>query len=93
MKKNIALLCLMAAIIYGAAAYTRPHEPAGVLLHETLEELPAVELPRVPFSGLLKLDEVEEDFSPRPTLSPLEVVPSSSTPYTPRELSELYPSH
>ena len=94
MKTNIAILSIIAAIIYGAAAYTRPHEPAGKLLHAALDELPTVELPRVPFSGLLKWEEDDEDdFSPRPTLRPLEVVPSSGTPYTPQELSEIYPSN
>ena len=32
-------------------------------------------------------------YQPRPTLKPLEVVPASHTPYTPAELSEIYPSH
>ena len=32
-------------------------------------------------------------YQPRPTLRPLEVVPATATPYTPAELSEIYPSH
>lgn len=89
MKRNIAILALIAALIYGTAAYTRPHEPAGQYLHGTI--LPAVkealpECPRIPFSGLLKLD----DYQPRPTLQPLEVVPATDTPYSPEELAEIY---
>lgn len=90
MKTNIALLSIIAAIVYGAAAYTRPHEPAGRALHAALDELPTVELPRIPFSGLLKLD---DDYSPRPTLRPLQTVPATATPYTPQELNEIYPTH
>lgn len=93
MKKNIAILATLAAMIYGATAYTRPHEPAGRWIHQTA--LPAIkdampELPRLPFSGLLKWS---NDYQPRPTLQPLEVVPASATPYTPAELAEIYPSH
>lgn len=88
MKRHIAILALIAATIYGMAAYTRPHEPAGRALHEALDAMPTVELPRVPFSGLLKLD----DYQPRPTLRPLEVVPATDTPYSPEELAEIYPS-
>ena len=93
MKKQIALLTLLAALIYGAAAYTRQNEPAGEFVHEAIiptikDSLP--ERQHIPFSGLLKLD---NEYSPRPTVKPLEVVPPTSTPYTPRELSEIYPSH
>lgn len=91
MKRHIAILALFAALLYGMTAYTRPHEPAGRWMHQTAipvikEVMP--ELPRIPFSGLLKLD----DYTPRPTLQPLEVVPSSETPYTAEELAEIYPS-
>ena len=89
MKRHIAILALFAALIYGMTAYTRPHEPAGRALHEALDAMPTVELPRVPFSGLLKLD----DYQPRPTLRPLEVVSPADAGYTPAELSEIYPSH
>ena len=92
MKRHIAILALFAALLYGMTAYTRPHEPAGKYLHGTI--LPGIknalpECPRVPFSGLLKF---EDDYQPRPTLRPLEVVPANNTPYTPEELAEIYPS-
>lgn len=92
MNRHIAILALFAALLYGTAAYTRPHEPAGQYLHGTI--LPAVkeampECPRVPFSGLLKLD----DYQPRSTGQPLEVVSPDAAGYSPEELSEIYPSH
>ena len=92
MKRDIAILAMLAALIYGAAAYTRPHEPAGKYLHGTIlhgirAALP--ECPRVPFSGLLQLN----GYQHRPTGQPLEVVPASATPYTPAELAEIYPSY
>lgn len=87
MKRHLAILALFAALTYGLAAYTRPHEPAGRALHTLLDSC-TVELPKLPFSGLLKLD----DYQPRPTLRPLEVVPANDTPYTPEELAEIYPS-
>ena len=34
------LLIGMGAVVYGCAAFTRPHEPAGRLLHEVLNSLP-----------------------------------------------------
>lgn len=91
MKRNIAILTLIAATIYGMAAYTRPHEPAGRALHEALDALPTVELPHIPFSGLLDWDGVN-DYEPRPTLRKLEVVPATDTPYSPEELAEIYPT-
>ena len=93
MKKHIALLTLMAAVLYGAAAYTRPSEPAGDFVPGSVIPVIKDSLPEhshIPFSGLLKFD---NEYSPRPTVKPLEVVPPTSTPYTPRELSEIYPSH
>ena len=91
MKRHLSFLALFAALTYGFAAYTRPHEPAGRALHSMLdsvgEDLP--ECPHVPFSGLLQLN----DYQPRPTLRPLQVVPASATPYTPEDLSEIYPTH
>lgn len=89
MKRNIAILALFAALIYGMTAYTRPYEPAGRALHAALDKLPAVELPRLPFSGLLNW---ENEYHPRPTLRPLEVVNPDAAGYTPEELSEIYPS-
>lgn len=93
MKKHIALLTMMAALIYGATAYTRPNEPAGKFVHKTV--IPIIkdkltECPQIPFSGLLNFD---NEYSPRPTVKPLEVVPPTATPYTPRELNEIYPTH
>lgn len=72
MKNTLTLitLALLAIGIYAFAAYTRPHEPAGRILHNWLN-----------------------GYQPRPTFRPLEIVPASSTPYTPAELSEIYPSH
>lgn len=90
MKRPLAILALFAALAYGLAAYTRPHEPAGRTLHAVLRHLPEVDLPRVPFGGLLNWD---NGYQPRPTLRPLEVVPATATPYSPEELSEIYPMH
>ena len=90
MKKQIAILSIIGAIIYGTSAYTRPHEPAGRALHAAIDNLPKVELPRIPFSGLLR---IESEYEPRPTLQTLETVPASATPYTAAELAEIYPSH
>lgn len=92
MNRHIAILALIGALIYGTAAYTRPHEPAGRWLHQTA--IPAVkealpEFPRVPFSGLLQLN----GYQHRPTGQPLQVVPATDTPYSPAELSEIYPTH
>jgi hypothetical protein len=93
MKKHIALLTLLAALIYGAAAYTRPNEPAGEFFHEAViptikDALP--ERQHIPFSGMLKFD---NEYSHRPTVKPLEVVPPTATPYTPHELNEIYPTN
>lgn len=84
MKRPLAILALFAALAYGLAAYTRPQEPAGRALHSALRTwCPAIARPE------LELNE----YQPRPTLRPLQVVPASATPYTPEELSEIYPSH
>ena len=53
MKRPLAILALFAALTYGLTAYTRPQEPAGRALHAALRHLPEVDLPRIPFSGLL----------------------------------------
>ena len=89
MKRYIAILALIASLIYGAAAYTRPHEPAGRALHAFLDSC-TVEAPKLPFSGLLKWN---NGYQPRPTAQPLEVVSPAAAGYTPAELSEIYPSH
>ena len=47
---------------------------------------------KVPFSGLLDWDGVN-DYQPRPTLRPLEVVSPAAAGYSPEELSEIYRSH
>lgn len=90
MKRHIAILALIAALIYGTAAYTRPHEPAGRALHGFINSMKQSmpESPRVPFSGLLQLN----DYQPRPTLQPLEVVSPAAAGYSPEELAEIYPS-
>lgn len=89
MKRHIAILTMLAALVYGAAAYTRPHEPAGRALHSLLDSC-TVELPKLPFSGLLNWS---NGYQPRPTAQPLEVVSPAAAGYTPAELSEIYPSH
>lgn len=40
--KAWAFLVLMGALVYGCAAFSRPHEPAGRALHEALNSLPPV---------------------------------------------------
>lgn len=47
---------------------------------------------KIPFSNLLDWDGVN-DYHPRPTLQPLEVVSPAAAGYTPAELAEIYPSH
>lgn len=89
MKTYLAIFSIAAAL-YLSAAYTRPQEPAGRALHAALRHLPEVDLPRIPFSGLLDWD---NGYQPRPTLRPLQVVPATCTPYTPEEISEIYPTH
>lgn len=92
MKTYFALFSIAAAL-YLSAAYTRPQEPAGEFVHNNI--IPVIkdampECPKLPFSGLLQFD---NEYSPRPTLRELEVVPPTATPYTPRELNEIYPTH
>lgn len=38
--KAWVFLVLMGTVVYGCAAFTRPHEPAGRVLHEMLNSLP-----------------------------------------------------
>lgn len=92
MNKHTPILGLvaLATLTYCVTAYTRPHEPAGRALHAALRHLPEVDLPRIPFSGLLNW---QNGYQPRPTLRPLQTVPATDTPYTPEELSEIYPTH
>ncbi len=93
MKRPLAILALFAALIYGFAAYTRPETAPGQYLHNTID--PAVSksvryVQRLPFVRLLNW---ENEYQPRPTLRPLQVVPASATPYTPEELAEIYPTY
>ena len=93
MKRQLAILALFAALIYGAAAYTRPESAPGAYIHAAID--PAVSkavksFQRLPYVRLLNW---ENEYQPRPTLKRLEVVPATDTPYTPEELSEIYPSH
>lgn len=86
---------MLAALIYGAAAYTRPHEPAGRALHNIID--PAItrtaqRVKKLPIINLLDWDGVN-DYQPRPALRPLEVVSPAVAGYTPEELAEIYPSH
>lgn len=92
MNKHTPILSLvaLATLTYCVTAYTRPQEPAGRALHAALRHLPEADLPRIPFSGLLDWD---NGYQHRPTLRPLQVVPATCTPYTPEELSEIYPTH
>lgn len=77
-------LCCLAALAYGLAAYTRPHEPAGRALQSALRTwCPAIARPELE----------PNEYTPRPTLRPLQTVPASATPYTPEELAEIYPTH
>ena len=82
MKRHIAILALIAATIYGAAAYTRPQEPAGRALQNFLRT----------WCPTLARPETQPGLH-RPTLRPLQAVPASATPYTPEEPAEIYPSH
>lgn len=91
--KNTIILLTIGAALYLTAAFTRPNEPAGRWLHNVVipaaqERIP--EPPRLPFSGLLNW---QNEYQPRPTLKPLEVVPPHATPYTAADLAEIYPSH
>lgn len=86
MNKHTPILGLiaLAALTYGYTAYTRPHEPAGRALHAALRTwCPAIARPELE----------PNEYTPRPTLRPLQVVPASATPYTPEELAEIYPTH
>lgn len=84
MKMSILCLLALGVFTYGFAAYTRPEEPAGRVLHRVLRVY-CPELARPELEG--------NEFSPRPTLRGLEVVPATATPYSPEELSEIYPTH
>lgn len=94
MTRTLAIFALFAALIFGAAAYTRPESTPGQYLHNTID--PAVSkavksFQRLPYVRLLDWDGVN-DYHPRPTLKRLEVVPATETPYRPEELEEIYPS-
>lgn len=94
MKTYLALFSIAAAL-YLSAAYTRPETAPGEYLHNTID--PAVSgavksFQQLPFVRLLDWDGVN-DYQPRPTIQPLEVVSPAAAGYTPEELSEIYPSH
>jgi len=84
MKRHLAILALFAALTYGFAAYTRPHEPAGRALHSAL----------LTWCPTIARPELEpNEYTPRPTLRPLQVVSPAAAGYTAEELAEIYPSH
>jgi len=84
MKRHLAILALFAALTYGFAAYTRPHEPAGRALHSALRTwCPTIARPELE----------PNEYTPRPTLRPLQVVSPAAAGYTAEELAEIYPSH
>ena len=41
MKEYLQILCIasLGALVYTCAAYTRPHEPAGQMLHRIIDSL------------------------------------------------------
>jgi hypothetical protein len=93
--KTYLALASMAAALYLSAAYTRPETAPGQYLHNTID--PAVSkavryVQRLPYVRLLDWDGVN-DYQPRPTIQPLEVVSPASAGYTPEELAEIYPTH
>lgn len=47
---------------------------------------------KLPFVNLLDW-EGQNDYRPRPTLRPLEVVSPAAAGYTPDDLNEIYPTH
>lgn len=92
MKRQLAVLALFSALIYGATAYTRPESPPGVFLHSFDAPISAAckrAVRSIPFSGLLDWDGMN-DYQPRPTKRPLEVVSPAAAGYTPEELAEIY---
>lgn len=91
--KTYLVLFSIAAAIYLGAAYTRPETLPGKHLHNTID--PAVSVAVKSFKQLpfVRLLNWENEYTPRPTLRPLQVVPATATPYTPEELSEIYPTH
>lgn len=85
MKKPLAILATLAAIIYGAAAYTRPHEPAGRWLHSHLHGhvLPG----ELPATGGLQAAPIQRDPA---TETKLEIHSLRSAGYTLEECCEIY---
>lgn len=86
MSTTLKLLALasICAALYGAAAYTRPHEPAGRALQAALRTwCPALARPELE----------PNEYTPRPTTQPLQTVSPQRAGYTPAELSEIYPTH
>ena len=93
MKRNLAILALIAATLYGMAAYTRPETAPGQYLHNTIDPALSKSVRYVQKLPYVRLLNWENDYHPRPTLRPLQAVPATATPYTPEELAEIYPSH
>lgn len=86
MNKHTPILGLLAlaTLTYCVTAYTRPHEPAGRALQNAL---------RTWCPTLARPELQPNEYTPRPTLRPLQVVPATCTPYTPEELAEIFPTH
>ena len=63
-------------------------EEACPAIRQTAREV----IRKIPFSGLLDWDGVN-DYTPRPTLRPLEVVSPAASGYTHDDLNEIYPTH
>jgi hypothetical protein len=98
MKNALTLTALLLACAAGAFSQliTTPGTKTGHWFEA--EACPAIRqtardaIRRIPFSGLLDWDGVN-DYTPRPSILPLEVVSPSAAGYTPAEISEIYPSH
>ena len=89
MKTYLAIASIAAAL-YLSAAYTRPHEPAGKILHAFLaEHCPCLTTEPLPASGALAPHTV----TPEQVSQPLQVVSPAAAGYTAAELAEIYPTH
>lgn len=95
MKNHLAVLLCCAAILFIKLIET-PGTATGrwfdikgypALKHTTREAIR-----KIPFSNLLDWDGVN-DYHPRPTLRPLQVVSPAAAGYTPEELAEIYPTY
>ena len=109
MKRHLAILFLLAALICGAAAYTQPssplHKPLADAVNTTssrlwhsFTSLPLVNL--LDWHGLndcprqpFPADLQRNGYQHRPTAQPLQVVSPAAAGYTAADLAELYPTH